>query len=77
MYDPTCSSDASRPRLTRLCGQSGMTRHLLKVTNRTVPSDMPQGRRTAKEKEEWINSLGRAVVRHSRALIDDTDEDPY
>ena len=32
---------------------------------------------SAKEKEEWINSLGRAVVRHSRALIDDTEEDPY
>jgi hypothetical protein len=26
---------------------------------------------SAKEKEAWINALGKAVVRHSAALVDD------
>jgi len=26
---------------------------------------------SAKEKEEWINSIGRAIVRHSNSLVED------
>ena len=28
---------------------------------------------SAKEKEEWINALGKAVVQHSRSLVEDYD----
>lgn len=26
---------------------------------------------TDKEKEDWINAVGRAIVRHSRSMTDD------
>ena len=32
---------------------------------------------SAKEKEEWINALGKAVVKHSLSMMEDYPEDAY
>jgi len=32
---------------------------------------------SAKEKEEWINALGKAVVKHSLSMMEDYPDDAY